>query len=122
MGRSPGGGHANTLQYSYLENPHGQRSLVGNSPWDCKESDTTKKFSLFIAHNNYFFKSLQCIYYNRRLLDKILFSCNLDNIYIFLNTGKEVFYILIYRFHFPNPYTIYLSQVISISMLTLYLI
>ena len=24
LGRSPGGGHGNTLQYSYLENPHGQ--------------------------------------------------------------------------------------------------
>jgi len=28
-------------QYSCLENPHGQRSLVGYSPWGCKESDTT---------------------------------------------------------------------------------
>ena len=26
-GKSPGGGHSNTLQYSCLENPHGQRSL-----------------------------------------------------------------------------------------------
>ena len=31
LGRSPGGGHGNTLQYSYLENPHGQRSLAGYS-------------------------------------------------------------------------------------------
>ena len=29
LGRSPGGGHDNPLQYSGLENPHGQRSLVG---------------------------------------------------------------------------------------------
>ena len=42
LGRSPGGGHGNPLQYSCLENPHGQRSLVGYSPWDCKESDTTE--------------------------------------------------------------------------------
>ena len=27
LGRSPGGGHGNVLQYSCLENPHGQRSL-----------------------------------------------------------------------------------------------
>ena len=26
-GRSPGGGHGNPLQYSRLENPHGQKSL-----------------------------------------------------------------------------------------------
>ena len=30
LGRSPGGGHGNPLQYSCLENPHGQRSLVGS--------------------------------------------------------------------------------------------
>ena len=42
LGRSPGGGHGNPLQYSYLENPHGQRSLRGYSPWGHKESDTTK--------------------------------------------------------------------------------
>ena len=29
LGRSPGGGHGNPLQYSCLKNPHGQRSLVG---------------------------------------------------------------------------------------------
>ena len=32
LGRSPGGGYGNPLQYSCLENPHGQRSLVGYSP------------------------------------------------------------------------------------------
>ena len=42
LGRSPGEGHGNPLQYSCLENPHGQRSLVGCSPWGCKESDTTE--------------------------------------------------------------------------------
>ena len=34
LGRSPGGGHDNPLQYSCLENPHGQRSLAGYSAWD----------------------------------------------------------------------------------------
>ena len=41
-GRSPGGGHGNPLQYSCLENPHGQRSLVGYSPWGLKESGMTE--------------------------------------------------------------------------------
>ena len=31
--RSPGGGHGNPLQYSCLENPEGQRSLVSYTPW-----------------------------------------------------------------------------------------
>ena len=33
LGKSPRGGHGNPLQYSCLENPHGQRSLAGYSPW-----------------------------------------------------------------------------------------
>ena len=36
LGRSPGGGHGNPTQYSCLENPHGQRSLEGYSPWSHK--------------------------------------------------------------------------------------
>ena len=31
--RSPGEGHGNPLQYSCLDNPQGQRGLVGYSPW-----------------------------------------------------------------------------------------
>ena len=44
-GRSPGGGHGNPLQYSCLENPHGQRSLEGYSPMGHKELDTTEWLS-----------------------------------------------------------------------------
>ena len=44
--RSPEGGHGNLLQYSCLENPHGQRSLVGYSAWGHKESDTTEQLSV----------------------------------------------------------------------------
>ena len=40
-GRCPGEGNDNLLQYSCLENSHGQRSLVGYSPGGCKESDVT---------------------------------------------------------------------------------
>ena len=42
LGKSPGGKYGNPLQYFSLENPHGQRSLVGYSPWGHKESDTTE--------------------------------------------------------------------------------
>ena len=45
LGRSPGGGHGNPFQYSYIDNSHGQRSLVGYSPWGCKESDVTEQLS-----------------------------------------------------------------------------
>ena len=56
LGRSPGGGNGTLLQYSFFffyhthnATPvflpgkfHGQRSLVGYSPWGYKESDTTE--------------------------------------------------------------------------------
>ena len=45
LGRSPGGGHGNPLQYSCLENPYGQRSLAGYSLWVRKESCTTEQLS-----------------------------------------------------------------------------
>ena len=40
-GRSPGEGNGTPLQYSCLEdkNGHGQRNLVGHSPWDRRELD-----------------------------------------------------------------------------------
>ena len=41
-GRSLGGGDGNPLQYSCLENPYGQRSLVGYSQYGLKESGMTE--------------------------------------------------------------------------------
>ena len=48
LGRSPGEGHGDPLQYSGLENPHGQRSLMGYSPWGHKESGITE----WLKNNN----------------------------------------------------------------------
>ena len=45
LGRYSGGRHGNPLQYSWLENSHGWRSLAGYSPWGHKESDTTERLS-----------------------------------------------------------------------------
>ena len=41
--RSPGEGNGYPLQYSCLENPHGQRSLAGYGPWGHKELDMTEQ-------------------------------------------------------------------------------
>ena len=50
-GRSPGEGNGNPLQYSCLENHHGQRSLAGYSPWVTKSwtrlNDFTFTFSSY---------------------------------------------------------------------------
>ena len=40
LGRFPGGGNGNPLQYSCQKKFHGQRSLVGYSPWGRKELNT----------------------------------------------------------------------------------
>ena len=40
-GRSLGEGNGNPLQYPYLKKPHGERSLMGYSPWSCKDLDKT---------------------------------------------------------------------------------
>jgi len=42
LGGSLGEANGNPLQYSCLENPHGQRSLAGYSSWGHKESDMTE--------------------------------------------------------------------------------
>ena len=48
-----GEGNGTPLQYSCLEKSHGQRNLVGCSPWGSEESDTTERF--------HFHFSLSCI-------------------------------------------------------------
>ena len=55
-GRSPGGGHGHRFQYSCLENPHGQKRLVGYSPWGHKDSEVTER--LHTAQHNACF----CLY------------------------------------------------------------
>ena len=42
LGRSPGEGNGNPLQYSCLENSMEQRSLAGYSPGDHRELNTTE--------------------------------------------------------------------------------
>ena len=44
LGRSPGEGNGNPLLFLPGEF-HGQRSLMGYSPWRCKESDITEQLN-----------------------------------------------------------------------------
>ena len=99
-GRSPGGGHGNSLQCSCLENPQGQRSLVGNCPWGREEVDTTEEtwhacthscvpsiwqppstFSINLTildisckWNHIIFVLLQCAYFTLHNVFKVLFT------------------------------------------------
>ena len=65
LGRSPGGAHGNPLWYFCLENPHGQRSLAGYSPYGHKELNTTERLSTAQLHANYW--NLYHIYYQANL-------------------------------------------------------
>ena len=58
-GRSPGGVHGNPLQYSCLENPHGQGSLAGYSPWAHKELDMTERISFELFNNSIYIITLK---------------------------------------------------------------
>ena len=58
---------------------HGQRSLVGYSPWDHKESDTTKWLTCSLFQANY--------QYQRKKLQSDLFICRL-HICTFNQTAK----------------------------------
>ena len=82
LGRKTNGGHGNPLQYSCLKNPHGQRSLVGYSPWSRQESDTTEWLSTAYIYLYSWF-----IFFVFVFLCVQLISCNFpfqwtDNIFI----------------------------------------
>ena len=53
LGRSPGEGNGNPLQYSCLGKFHGQRNLEGYSPWGCRESDMTERLSSIVDLEDY---------------------------------------------------------------------
>ena len=76
--------YGSPLHYSCLENPRGQRSLVGYSPWDHKESDTTERLFtstlIFITLTNVNIKGNSCTTDRHK---HICFTCNID--------GKDVY-------------------------------
>ena len=49
LGRSSGEGNGNSRQYFLPEKSHGQRSLVGYSPWGQKELDMTEQVTLLLS-------------------------------------------------------------------------
>ena len=49
QGSIPGSGRSLEKEMATHSSTHGWKSLVGYSPWGCKESDTTKQFHLVHA-------------------------------------------------------------------------
>ena len=60
LGRCPGGGHSNPLQYFCLENSMDRGVWRANSPWCYKESDTTEWLTLSLP-----WKHSQSVYSTR---------------------------------------------------------
>ena len=63
-GASHGEGNGHLLQYFLPGKSHGQRSLMGYSPWGCKESDLTDRLivhlsitclSVYLSYERYVF-------------------------------------------------------------------
>ena len=57
LGRSPREGNGSPLQYSYLENFHGQRRLAGYGLWGHKRVPTTEQL-IFLSVANCNFKHI----------------------------------------------------------------
>ena len=57
--RFPGEGHGNPFQFSCLENPHGQKRLVGCSRWGHKELDMAEWLSTWIWNELIFLKEMR---------------------------------------------------------------
>ena len=73
-GRSPGGGHGNPLQYSSLEHPHGQRSVVGHSPGGHNESDMTEELSMHTLCKGDSLESVSYILSKKIIIPEILLT------------------------------------------------
>ena len=73
LGRSLGEGNGNPLQYACLENPYGQRSLAGYSPWGRKASDMTEWLST--AYSIMCARWLQLHFYKKKLLEGNKIKC-----------------------------------------------
>ena len=83
-GRSVGEGNGNLRQYSCLENLHGQRILVGYSPWVHKELDTTNTYT---AKHSLFLFSLSpgqkqfSIFIDTTQVQKYIYSCEIPSVH-----------------------------------------
>ena len=53
LGRFPGEGNGNPLQYSCLENPRDRGAWwATNSPWGYKQSDMSERLTLSLSHED----------------------------------------------------------------------
>ena len=105
IGIFPGERNGSLVQSSCLEKFHGQRSLVGYSPWGDKESDTTEWLTLSLS---------TLINFLNFLISKIV--C------MFLRICQYLLYSVIYS-HYPSYYfLVFLTSVVITPVSYLFLV
>ena len=114
LGRSPGKGQGNPLQCSCLENPHGQRSLVGYSPWSHNELDMTEGLST--AQNGVVIYNLitianTAIWYIGKLRKQVLISHDKQKVFF----SFFPLYCIFIRWMFAEPIMVITSQYMYIK-------
>ena len=94
-----GEGNGNPLQYYCLENPMDKRSLVGYSPWGCKESDTTERlhFTSLLPLSGMYLKKKKVIVYELYLklcdiFGTLSINISVRHIHVTLGPGLSVRY------------------------------
>ena len=92
LGGSPGGGNGNPLQYSCLENPHGQRSLEGYSSLGCKEADTTEQLTLHTSTLPLLKHILQQLPKKGFIMESKPFTCSRMSLFCLLPSHLTEFY------------------------------
>ena len=91
----------NPLQYSGLENPHGQRNLEGCSQWGRKESDMTERLSTQQTSSKQMicvksFKTQQC--YSTMLKNNIRYFSNSLSAKFTWKVWNRIFLFYLYYF------------------------
>ena len=110
LGRSPGGGHGNPC--SCLENPHGQRSLAGYSPWGHNQTQVRDSAHMGVPQNSV----LDLLHFLPYTLFGVIILTHMTSITTYSLISKSVS--LVQAFFLPYLYTICASIYWLVSMCT----
>ena len=119
LGRSPGEGNGYPLQYSGLENPMGERSLAGYSPWGRKEARTTERLftSLLglLPIFNFFFFILSSMSHLYILDENPLLVTSCTNIF---SHSIGFCILLVFSFGLPKPLNLIRSHLFIFAFIS----
>ena len=91
LGRSPGGGRGNPLQFSCLENPMDRGAWWAHSPQAHKESDRNEATQQACRHTNYSFSLFLYVHTGHQIII-IFIIFYLSKLYFFPQSPCDLFY------------------------------